>query len=734
MRRGWARRFCGFTALAVLATGCVGAEPTLPSAPECAASLELCGESCVDTSTDPLNCGACGMSCDVAHGGACVDGSCGFTAVSPCTQGLTSCGALCVDTMTSAAHCGDCATACDSAGGEVCSNGSCALACAGGATECDGGCVNIANDPAHCGKCGTACSDGQVCSDGKCALDCSGGASLCGKSCVDLTSDPLHCGDCRTACATSAGESCEGGQCTFACSDGATQCGDACVDTNVDPAHCGGCDVSCAADATCEGGKCACADGYAGDGRTCSDIDECATANDCSPNGACLNTPGGYVCTCRDDQSGDGKTCTGLELVTVSYTGGASSGAASAVALSDDGRYVAFVATGRDFLDASLNPPNGARQAYERDMLAKTTALASVSEGGALADIGVTDDISISGDGSLVGFTTAARNLGVDDGGEISNVFVHDFSEDVTVPRSITGLETAPGSADWPRLSDDGGTLVFSSERQLTDTDNQESDAVYLSTGSDLPDALVSLTNGGELATAPAGCDAPATIDAQKPSVSSNGQRVVFESAGIDFTDDSDDNCARDVFLRDYTDAKKPTTVLLSANTAGDACTDASLLGSSAAVISADGSVVAFASNCVDLLAKPDQLTHRDVFVRSLASGTVTRVSVTATGAEANGDSDAPQISADGRYVAFTSLAGDLVARDTNGVADVFVRDLVKKTTVRVDLDANGAEIASGASTFAFSPNGAVIAFVANEALLPQDRSEGRQIYLRYLR
>jgi len=734
MQRGWARRCFGVTVLAALAAGCVGQEPTLPTVPLCSDPLVLCGESCVDTHTDALNCGECGLSCDVAHGVACHDGSCGFTAVSPCNEGLVSCGVLCFDTNTSAAHCGTCDTVCDTAGGEVCSNGTCSLSCAGGSTECSGDCVNLDNDPAHCGKCDSACSDGQVCSEGKCALACTGGASLCGKSCVDFTNDPLHCGDCKTTCDTNGGEACNDGKCTFSCTDGTTQCGDACVDTSVDPKHCGACDMSCAAGATCSDGACKCADGYDGDGQTCTDIDECATANDCSPNGDCLNTPGGYVCTCRDGQTGDGKTCSGLELVTVGFTGTASNGVASSLSLSDDGRYVVFTTTGRDLLDASMAPPDVAEQAYERDLLAKTTTLASADDHDAYADMGLSQQISVSGDGNSVAFTTAARNLGLDEGGEISNVFVHDIAADMTVPRSVIAASTTPASSTWARLSDDGGSLVFSSTRKLTGTATSGHSVVYRSTGAGDTVDLASVTSAGSLADLPSGCDSAPTVDSLEPSVSGDGQRVVFQSSGIHFTSATDANCASDVFLRDYTDSKKPVTVLVSADPTGDACADTSELGSSNAVISADGNFVAFASNCTNLFSTPDQLTHRDVFVRELKSGAVTRVSVTASGVEANGDSDTPQISADGRYVAFTSLASDLVPRDLNATADVFVRDLLTKKTVRVDLDADGAEIGTGASTFALSANGAVIAFIAHEQLLPEDRTDGGQIYLRYLR
>ena len=72
-----------------------------------------------------------------------------------------------------------------------------------------------------------------------------------------------------------------------------------------------------------------------------------------------------------------------------------------------------------------------------------------------------------------------------------------------------------------------------------------------------------------------------------------------------------------------------------------------------------------------------------DVFVHDLWTGRTIRVSLTANGTEANGDSFVSGISADGRVVAFTSLADDLVPGDTNGGRDVFVAWLRPAATAR---------------------------------------------------
>ena len=82
-----------------------------------------------------------------------------------------------------------------------------------------------------------------------------------------------------------------------------------------------------------------------------------------------------------------------------------------------------------------------------------------------------------------------------------------------------------------------------------------------------------------------------------------------------------------------------------------------------------------------------------DVFVRDTVSGTTTRVSlVSGETGEGNGASTVPSISADGRYVAFTSAASNLVTGDTNAAADVFVRDTLTGVTRRLSIDTSGVQ------------------------------------------
>src|SRR5262249_44994888 len=122
--------------------------------------------------------------------------------------------------------------------------------------------------------------------------------------------------------------------------------------------------------------------------------------------------------------------------------------------------------------------------------------------------------------------------------------------------------------------------------------------------------------------------------------------------------------------------------------------TPVSLIGngdSEISSMSADGRYVAFYSSASNLVPG-DTNGSADVFVKDLLTGSVVRASTDAAGAQANFDSYSPTLSADGRYVAFYSSASNLVPGDTNGSADVFVKDLLTGSVVRASTDAAGAQ------------------------------------------
>lgn len=150
---------------------------------------------------------------------------------------------------------------------------------------------------------------------------------------------------------------------------------------------------------------------------------------------------------------------------------------------------------------------------------------------------------------------------------------------------------------------------------------------------------------------------------------------------------------------------------------------------SQAPSVSGDGRLVAFDSNAVNLVPADTNL-RTDVFVRDLQSGTTLRVSVDSQGVEGNDSCYNPAISADGRFVAFDGLASNLVAGDTNGAVDVFVRDLQAGTTARVSVDSQGDETA-GASVNSLSADGRFVVLQSTAGnLVPGDTNGLRDVFV----
>ncbi len=256
--------------LAVALAACGSTHPTftntdagptndMGTAMGCASGQTYCGGACVDTSTNPANCGQCGTSCGA--GLLCVNGLC--SAQCPGTE--VTCGDVCASLETDRMHCGSCGNAC--AQGQVCSAGVCTVVCGPTYVSCEapqdsgasGGpdrwCIDPLTDERNCGGCGNACPQGNLCVAGTCTPMCPPVQTLCGGQCVSVQTDPQNCGGCGTACP--AGQGCVGGTCTGgACGTGTTLCGSACVDTTMDIAHCGACGHACPADNYCAMGTC----------------------------------------------------------------------------------------------------------------------------------------------------------------------------------------------------------------------------------------------------------------------------------------------------------------------------------------------------------------------------------------------------------------------------------------------------------------------------------------------
>jgi len=223
---------------------------------------------------------------------------------------------------------------------------------------------------------------------------------------------------------------------------------------------------------------------------------------------------------------------------------------------------------------------------------------------------------------------------------------------------------------------------------------------------------------------------AQANGDSFIPAISADGRFVAFESDAENLVppDPGDNNRTRDVFVHDRLTGETEIVSVGPDGTPGDQY-------SGYATISADGHSVAFSSVATTFATGDANLGGWDVFVRDHVAETTTRASVPRTGTSLDGIAFFPSLSADGRYVAFASGASNLTPGDTNQLDDVFVRDLVAGVTTRVAIPP-GQE-SNGASSFpSISDDGRYVAFSSEASnLVPQDtnglpRSGGQDVFV----
>lgn len=149
--------------------------------------------------------------------------------------------------------------------------------------------------------------------------------------------------------------------------------------------------------------------------------------------------------------------------------------------------------------------------------------------------------------------------------------------------------------------------------------------------------------------------------------------------------------------------------------------------------VSADGRFVVFESDATNLVPADDN-GLRDVFVRDRLLGTTIRVSEVPGGGDASGESRYPSISEDGRWIAFTSEAYDLVVNDTNAAQDVFVFDRTTGQIARVSMGWDGSEGNGNSRTPSISGNGRYVAFRSNATnIVSGPRDTSKYIYVRDL-
>jgi hypothetical protein len=210
-------------------------------------------------------------------------------------------------------------------------------------------------------------------------------------------------------------------------------------------------------------------------------------------------------------------------------------------------------------------------------------------------------------------------------------------------------------------------------------------------------------------------------------AVSAGGSVVAFSSSASNLVS-GDTNGAADVFVNDR-GTKKPSTTRVSVASGGAQANG----DSGSASVSGDGRLVAFVSGASNL-ASGDTNGVADVFVHDRVTNSTTRVSVASDGTEANAESafvGAPQLSVDGRFVAFESFASNLVLGDTNGMLDIFVHDRQTGAVTRASVASDGTQANNTSRSASISGDGRFVAFHSFATnLVPPDTNPDFDIFV----
>jgi LPXTG-site transpeptidase (sortase) family protein len=328
------------------------------------------------------------------------------------------------------------------------------------------------------------------------------------------------------------------------------------------------------------------------------------------------------------------------------------------------------------------------------------TARVSVSSSGAQGNQSVTesDPPAISADGRYVVFDSYASNMVAGDTNNSGDVFLRDRQTNTTTRISLASDGTQANDESYlPAISPDGRYVVFASKAtNLVIGDTNLASDIFLHDMQTNITTRISLASDGT----------QANNSSFAPDISANGRYVVFRSLASNLVSGSPVSGIDQIFLRDK---QTNTTTHISISSNGTLGNNNSF----SPAISADGRYITYYSDASNLVAG-DTNGQLDIFLRDTQTNTTTRLSLALNGQQANQSSYFPDISANGRYVVFLSDATNLVVGDTNGLADIFLRDMRTNTTTRLSVAPDGAQGNSFSTGSSISNDGRYVAFASH--------------------
>ena len=329
---------------------------------------------------------------------------------------------------------------------------------------------------------------------------------------------------------------------------------------------------------------------------------------------------------------------------------------------------------------------------------------------------------SVSADGRFVTFASSSNTLVIGDNNGRQDIFVHDRQTGETELVSVASNGSqGNGGSSYSSISSDGRMIAFiSSASNLVDGDTNGISDVFVH------DRITGITERVNVSST--------QVQANEPTftavISADGRFVVFESEDSSLV--VNDTNRNDIFVHDRTTGITELVSISLNSTPG-------FSDSSNPSISADGRFVAFTSNSKTLVANSSSSGAAvQVFVRDRNTGITELISVSPNGIPANKNSSETSISANGRFVSFSSVADNLVSGDSNAGQDIFVHDRKTGNTEIVSIANDGAQATKNSSNAAISSfssisaNGRFVVFESRASNLVGADSNGKiDIFIR---
>lgn len=320
----------------------------------------------------------------------------------------------------------------------------------------------------------------------------------------------------------------------------------------------------------------------------------------------------------------------------------------------------------------------------------------------------------VSADGRYIVFASKATNLVPGDTNQFADIFLRDMVARTTILISVNSAGTGPGNGPsaFSSISADGRYVAFHSDASDLHADDPDT----------LTDIFVRDVQTGQTvlvsrASGPLGVKGN-NISA-RADISADGRYVAFHSQANNL-DINDGDTSDDIYRRDIQDPTNPT-LLISVDSAGTKASGSSQRPR----LSADGRFVAFESTASNLVLS-DTNVKKDCFLRDVLTGTTSRISLTATAGEANGDSDHAVISGDGSMLVFRSSSSNILPEDDGFESDIFVRELLTGLTTIASAHSSGSQAGNNCNHPSISGNGKFVVFQSTSSSLVNGDTNGK--------